>query len=256
MISQIQDVTEQVAAEFRLGLVLENAPVSIVLADAEGRVLYRTDTANPQAAQTMPVKDGDSIDKILQGHPRLQAMVRRSRAGEHIHEIHSMDDRSFDLHLFPVVYGSALCVAVLSTEVTARERALEQVRQRSAEQAILADLAPRALESLEPDVLWRRVGRSSSPNTWTPRSASGAPTTRPTLARTVTRTPIGSDADILPIADRILERLVAPTTTDGHGGSESASVGIALSDPSMPDGDELLRAADIEPFPATTCDVR
>ncbi|WP_261561397.1 sensor domain-containing protein [Frankia tisae] len=158
-LSHFQDVSEEIAAQDRLRLVVENTPVSMFLVDRTGRVLVSEGTANPQAAAGLGEARESSVFETFADLPQAVSIMRRAVAGERIHEIMEAFGRCLDVHLVPIPgNGSNVgSVAAVATDITERQQALASLQARSAEQAVVADLGQRALEARDPAPLWDRA---------------------------------------------------------------------------------------------------
>ncbi len=151
-LSQFQDITEEMAAHHYLRLLLENTPVTLLLMDPNGRIVFaegEVSIAHVNAGRR------SSIFEAFRGMTILP-MVRKALGGEPVSAVIEAHGRQFEAHMVPIfdVKGVVASLAVVATDVTDRERALGELRIRSAEQAIVAELGRRALASLEPDPLW------------------------------------------------------------------------------------------------------
>ncbi|WP_261565109.1 sensor domain-containing protein [Frankia gtarii] len=158
-LSHFQDVSEEIAAQDRLRLVVENTPVSMFLVDRTGRVLVSEGTANPQAAAGLGEARESSVFATFADLPQAVSIMRRAVAGERVHEIMEVFGRCLDVHLVPIPgNGSDVgSVAAVATDITERQQALASLQARSAEQAVVADLGQRALEARDPAPLWDRA---------------------------------------------------------------------------------------------------
>ncbi|MCM3922731.1 diguanylate cyclase [Frankia sp. AiPs1] len=158
-LSTLQDVSEEIAAHNRLRLVVENTPVSIFLADRDGRVLVSEGTASPQAAAGLSEARQSSIFQTFADLPQAISIMHRALDGERVNEIIFAFGRWLDVHLVPIPGsgGEVGSVAAVITDITERQQALASLRVRSAEQAVIADLGQRALEAESPAALWERA---------------------------------------------------------------------------------------------------
>ncbi|WP_018636364.1 sensor domain-containing protein [Parafrankia elaeagni] len=153
LISQIQDVSEQQEAHRNLQMVMDNSPVSIHLVDQTGKVLS-SGGANGRMCATLRIPPGTNIFEGFIEQEAALALVRGALAGQPQTQIIQTMGRYADLHMMPVLddRGQVASVAIVATDVTDRERSY-------AEQATIADLARRALNSAEPGSLWRHAAR-------------------------------------------------------------------------------------------------
>ncbi|WP_041940900.1 MULTISPECIES: sensor domain-containing protein [Frankia] len=157
-LSTLQDVSEEIAAHDRLRLVVENTPVSIFLADRDGRVLVSEGTVSPQAAAGLWEARQSSIFTTFADLPQAVSIMRRALAGERVNEIVEAYGRCLDVHLVPIRDGGEVgSVAAVVTDITERQQALADLRVRSAEQAVIAELGQRALEAESPAALWEHA---------------------------------------------------------------------------------------------------
>ncbi len=151
-LSQFQDVTQNMTTHHYLRLLLENTPVTLFLMDRTERIRFaggevnvgRVNTTRPTAFET------------FEDMPILP-MARRALSGERVSGVVEARGRCYDVHVVPILAadGTVMSVAMVATDVTEREQALEELRARSAEQAIVADLGRQALNSPDPEPLWR-----------------------------------------------------------------------------------------------------
>ncbi|WP_336502388.1 hypothetical protein [Candidatus Frankia alpina] len=74
--------------------------------------------------------------------PQMLSLMRRVLGGERVHEIVEAFGRCLDVHLVPIpdAPDTVEVVAAIGTDITDRQQALASLRQRSAEQALVADL--------------------------------------------------------------------------------------------------------------------
>ncbi|WP_322760714.1 EAL and GGDEF domain-containing protein [Frankia sp. Cr2] len=151
-LSQFQDITQEMTAHHHLRLLLDNTPVALFLMDPSGRIVFADGEMNAARVDTA---QRSTIVEAFQDLP-VTPMARRALTGERVSGVIEAHSRRFETHMVPIVTtdGAVTSVAVVATDVTEREEALTELRIRSAEQAIVADLGRRALASLEPDPLW------------------------------------------------------------------------------------------------------
>ncbi|KJE20530.1 PAS domain S-box/diguanylate cyclase (GGDEF) domain-containing protein [Frankia torreyi] len=155
----LQDVSEEIAAQDRLRLIVENTPVSMFLIDRGGRVLVSEGTVSPEAAAGLAEARASSIFTSFAYLPQATSIMRRALDGERVHQVLEAFGRRLDVHLVPIPGpgGRVASVAAVASDVTDLHVALASVRARSAEQAVVADLGRRALEARESAELWQRA---------------------------------------------------------------------------------------------------
>ncbi|WP_261576205.1 PAS domain-containing protein, partial [Frankia gtarii] len=158
-LAHLQDVSEEIAAQNWLRLVVENTPMSIFLTDRNGRVLVSEGTATPEAAARLSAARESSVFTTFAEYPQMLSLMRRVLGGERIHEIVEAFGRCLDVHLVPIpdAADTVEVVAAIGTDITDRQHALASLRIRSAEQALVADLGQRALEAETPAALWEHA---------------------------------------------------------------------------------------------------
>ncbi|MCM3921813.1 diguanylate cyclase [Frankia sp. AiPs1] len=155
----LQDVSEEIAAQDRLRLIVENTPVSMFLVDRSGRVLVSEGNASPEAAAGLAEARASSIFTAFAHLPQATSIMRRALDGQRIHQVLEVFGRRLDVHLVPIPGpgGRVASVAAVASDVTDLHLALASLRARSAEQAVVADLGRRALEARDPAELWQRA---------------------------------------------------------------------------------------------------
>ncbi|WP_241840145.1 EAL domain-containing protein [Frankia sp. CcI49] len=109
--------------------------------------------------QTLEFARRSSVFEAFADHPEALAQIRLALTGERASGVYEADGRWFDQSAVPIhgMDGAVESVAVITTDVTDREEALAQLRARSAEQAIVADLGRRALDSPNPPSIWQQA---------------------------------------------------------------------------------------------------
>ncbi|WP_261558444.1 sensor domain-containing protein [Frankia tisae] len=158
-LAHLQDVSEEIAAQDWLRLVVENTPMSIFLTDRNGRVLVSEGMAIPEAAARLSAARESSVFTTFAEYPQMLSLMRRVLGGERVHEIVEVFGRCLDVHLVPIpdAADTVEVVAAIGTDITDRQHALANLRIRSAEQALVADLGQRALEAETPAALWEHA---------------------------------------------------------------------------------------------------
>lgn len=158
-LTHLQNVSEEIAAQDQLRLVVENTPVSMFLLDRDGHVLVSAGSATPQTAAGLREARELSILRIFADQPQVTSAVRRALAGERVDQMIETFGRCLDLHLVPIPdpNGQVGSVAAVATDITEWQQALADLRLRSAEQATVADLGQSALEAREPAALWNQA---------------------------------------------------------------------------------------------------
>ncbi|EIV94679.1 diguanylate cyclase domain-containing protein [Frankia sp. QA3] len=156
ILSQVQDVTGEVAGLSHLRLVLENTPISLFLVDREGRVLYSGGGVVPEIVEGLRAAQTSTIFDVFGDLEVPMAAVRRALSGERVSQVVTAFGRAFDLRTVPIMArtGVVSSVAAVATDVTERENAVAELRVRSTEQAALARLAQQALDSLDQRRMW------------------------------------------------------------------------------------------------------
>jgi diguanylate cyclase (GGDEF)-like protein/PAS domain S-box-containing protein len=156
VLAQLQDITELVSTQLQLQTVLGNVPVAVFLLDEHGQVIARGGPATHDPAAPPGQLDEAKIRAAFRERPDLLARMRRSRGGEHVHEVVGARGRWYDLHLvsLPGTAGRPPAIAGVASDVTDRERATAELLVRTARQTALADLAQRALEIADERTLW------------------------------------------------------------------------------------------------------
>ncbi|EIV92896.1 bifunctional diguanylate cyclase/phosphodiesterase [Frankia sp. QA3] len=158
----LQDVSEEIAAQDRLRLIVENTPVSMFLVDRNGRVLVSEGTASPEAAAGLLEARASSIFTAFAYLPQATSLMRQALDGQRVHQVIEAFGRRLDVHLVPIPGpgGRVASVASVASDVTDLHLALASLRARSAEQAVVAELGRRALEARDPAELWERAVRA------------------------------------------------------------------------------------------------
>uniref|UniRef100_UPI0010417D72 sensor domain-containing protein n=1 Tax=Candidatus Protofrankia californiensis TaxID=1839754 RepID=UPI0010417D72 len=158
-LSQFQDVTQEVTTHHYLRLLLENTPVTLFLMDRTGRIRFAGGEVNVSRVNTTRL----SVFETFEDMPIL-SLARRALSGERVSGVVEARGRRYDAHVVPILAadGTVMSVAMVATDVTEREQALEELRARSAEQAIVADLGRQALNSPDPEPLWRAAAEMIS----------------------------------------------------------------------------------------------
>ncbi len=155
----LEDVSEEIAAQDRLRLIVENTPVSMFLVDRNGRVLVSEGTVSPEAAAGLREARASSIFTAFTHAPQAASIMRRALDRQRVHQVIEAFGRRLDVHLVPIPGpgGRMASVASVASDVTDLHLALASLRARSAEQAVVADLGRRALEARDPAGLWERA---------------------------------------------------------------------------------------------------
>ncbi|WP_261574125.1 diguanylate cyclase domain-containing protein [Frankia gtarii] len=155
----LEDVSEEIAAQDRLRLIVENTPVSMFLVDRNGRVLVSEGTVVPEAAAGLREARASSIFTAFAHVPQAMSIMRRALDGQRVHQVIEAFGRHLDVHLVPIPGpgGQVASVASVASDVTDLHLALASLRARSAEQAVVAELGRRALETRDPAELWERA---------------------------------------------------------------------------------------------------
>ncbi|MBL7521346.1 diguanylate cyclase [Frankia sp. CNm7] len=156
-LTQLLDVSNLVAADWNLRLVLDNAPVSMFVVDQEGRVPVTGGCASRAVATSLRHAARSGVFEVFGDQPEILRMLRRALGGTRSHDVVTVDDSCYDLNLIPVTQGAGrpLVVVGVVSDVTDRERAATELRVRTDRQTALADLAQRALEMADEAELWR-----------------------------------------------------------------------------------------------------
>lgn len=156
VLAQFQDITELVSTQLQLQTVLDHVPVAVFLLDEHGQMVARGGSATHDPTATPGQLDETKIRAAFHERPDLLAMMRRSRGGEHVHEVVGARGHWYDLHLvsLPGTAGRPPSIAGVASDVTDRERATAELLVRTARQTALADLAQRALEIADERTLW------------------------------------------------------------------------------------------------------
>ncbi|WP_307873656.1 MULTISPECIES: EAL domain-containing protein [unclassified Frankia] len=166
-----------------------------------------------------------SVFDVFADHPAALAPVRQALAGECASGVFEAYGKWFEQSVVPIfgADGTVDSVASITTEVTDREEALAQLRQRSAEQAIVAELGRRALDSPDPESVWRRATAAVAQHLGADRvtlretASSGGQPGLVIAADTRSSRPAGT-ATTLP---------AAPGPTRGRDGRDGAEAGPA-----------------------------
>jgi diguanylate cyclase (GGDEF)-like protein/PAS domain S-box-containing protein len=160
ILSQLQDISDEIAANDRLRLILDNTTVSMFLVDRGGIVLATKGLMDALMAR-ISRHPGVSVFTLFADMPDAVGLLRTALTGKSVHDVVEVLGRCFDLHIVPIFgqdqeVSHLTCVA---TDVTERQRALATLRTRSAEQALIADLGQQALESLDSTTIWRHAAQ-------------------------------------------------------------------------------------------------
>ncbi|ONH31841.1 MULTISPECIES: EAL domain-containing protein [Protofrankia] len=182
---QFQDITREVTARHHLRLLLENAPVTLFLLDRIGRVEHagggrdvdHAGASRPSASEALEALEAlgsfdtprgpDTSKEMTSGGTAfddvtIRRMARRAaRSGKRLSGVIEAAGRRYDIHAVPLsaADGTVTSVAMVTTDVTEREQALAELRVRSAEQAIVAELGERSLHNPDPQPLWRAAAQ-------------------------------------------------------------------------------------------------
>ncbi len=158
-LSQFQDVTQEVTTHHYLRLLLENTPVTLFLMDRTGRIRFAGGEVNVSRVNTTRL----SVFETFEDMPIL-SLARRALSGERVSGVVEARGLRYDAHVVPILAADStvMSVAMVATDVTEREQALEELRARSAEQAIVADLGRQALNRPDPEPLWRAAAEMIS----------------------------------------------------------------------------------------------
>ncbi|WP_241247511.1 sensor domain-containing protein, partial [Candidatus Protofrankia datiscae] len=179
---QFQDITREVTARHHLRLLLENAPVTLFLLDRIGRVEHagggrdvdHAGASRPSASEALEAlgsfdtpRGPDASKDMTSGGAAfedvtIRRMARRAaHSGKRVSGVIEAAGRRYDIHAVPLsaADGTVTSVAMVATDVTEREQALAELRVRSAEQAIVAELGERSLHNPDPQPLWRAAAQ-------------------------------------------------------------------------------------------------
>lgn len=160
LISQLQDISQEIAANSRLRLILDHSPVSLLLVDRDGIV-----HASEGLIDAMPPNPrhgpGVSAFALFAELPDAVDLLRTALAGQPAHGLVRAPGGVVDLHAMPVFEpdGAVGYVTCVATDVTRHQQALSALRVRSAEQSLIADLGQQALESLDATSIWPHTAR-------------------------------------------------------------------------------------------------
>ncbi len=160
LLSQLQDVSDEIAANDRLRIILDNTPVAVFLVNRDGVVLASKGLMEPLMERIVRQPDA-SVFTLFADLPDALAPMRAALAGQRGHQIIRVLDRQYDLHLVPILGADheVSYVTCVATDVTEHQRVLAALRTRSAEQTLIADLGQHALESLDAGSLWQQAAR-------------------------------------------------------------------------------------------------
>jgi hypothetical protein len=162
LVTHFQDITEQVMALANLRVLVENTPVALHLVDRNGRVLFTVGTEPAAAQARMNDARTASLEEVFADFPEGTDLLHRALRGERISQALEAYGRFYDIRMAPVPGpdNEVSVIAIVASDVTQREVALMELRARSAEQAIVADLGRRGLATLDPGPLLTRAARA------------------------------------------------------------------------------------------------
>ncbi|SNQ46856.1 PAS domain S-box/diguanylate cyclase (GGDEF) domain-containing protein [Frankia canadensis] len=158
LLIQLQDISDEIAANERLRLILDNTPVSMFLVDRDGMVLASKGLMDAVASRISRHPDTSAFE-LFADMPVAVALLRRALGGEPVHQVIDVLTRCYDLHMVPI-FGRDREVSYLTcvaTDVTEHQRLLATLRTRSVEQSLIASLGQQALESLSATALWQHA---------------------------------------------------------------------------------------------------
>ncbi|WP_255649630.1 PAS domain S-box protein [Frankia sp. ArI3] len=160
ILSQLQDVSDEITANDRLRLILDNTPVSMFLVDRAGFVLASEGLMDATLSRLAEHPD-ISVFTLFEDLPNALGLLQAALAGRPLHNVIEAFGRCFDLHLMPIEgpEGEVSYLTCVATDVTEHQQALATLRTRSVEQAMVADLGQQALESLDAASMWTRAAR-------------------------------------------------------------------------------------------------
>lgn len=157
LVAIVLDVTEQQRAAHRLQLVLDNGPmISFHLLDRLGRVLFYGGRTHEDITERLEIARSSTMFEAFPEQKEQFHLLWSALDGVPVSHVFQSHGRYFDVQMRPVydAAGHVGSVAVIATDITEREQAYAEIRARSAEQAVVADLARRALHALDPGALW------------------------------------------------------------------------------------------------------
>ncbi len=160
ILSQFQDVSDEITANDRLRLILDNTPVSMFLVDRSGFVLASEGLMD--ATLTRLAEHPDiSVFTLFQDLPDAVGLLQDAFAGRPLHHVIEAFGRCFDLHLAPIPGpdGEVSYLTCVATDVTEHQETLATLRTRSIEQTLVADLGQQALEGLDATTMWAHAGQ-------------------------------------------------------------------------------------------------
>lgn len=160
ILSQLQDVSDEITANDRLRLILDNTPVSMFLVDRSGFVLASEGLMD--ATLTRLAEHPDiSVFTLFQDLPDAVGLLQDAFAGRPLHHVIEAFGRCFDLHLAPIPGpdGEVSYLTCVATDVTEHQETLATLRTRSIEQTLVADLGQQALEGLDATTMWAHAGQ-------------------------------------------------------------------------------------------------
>ncbi|EIV93392.1 EAL domain-containing protein [Frankia sp. QA3] len=160
ILSQLQDVSDEITANDRLRLILDHTPVSMFLMDRAGLVLASEGLLDATLTRLTEHPDV-SVFTLFEDLPDAVGLVRAALDGHPVHDVLEAFGRYFDLHLIPIEGpdGEVSYLTCVATDVTEHQQALATLRTRSDEQAMVADLGQQALESLDATTMWTHAAR-------------------------------------------------------------------------------------------------
>ncbi len=161
ILSQLQDVSDEITANDRLRLILDNTPVSMFLVDRSGFVLASEGLMDATLSRLAEHPDV-SVFTLFEDLPDALGLLQAALAGRPLHHVIEAFGRCFDLHLMPIEgpEGEVSYLTCVATDVTEHQQALATLRTRSVEQAMVADLGQQALESRDAASMWTRAART------------------------------------------------------------------------------------------------
>ncbi|WP_146776705.1 sensor domain-containing diguanylate cyclase [Parafrankia sp. Ea1.12] len=156
---QFQDLSQQLASHRHLRLVMENTPVTLALVDRDGCVLFNEGAIGEDAVRRLEIARRRSIFEVFRDLPDALDLTRRALAGQRACGVFSAYGHWYESQTVPIcdAQGVVQSVAIVSHDVTEREIALAELRVRSAEQALVAEIGRCALGSPDPASLWHQA---------------------------------------------------------------------------------------------------
>ena len=156
---QVQDVSERRHArearrrtEERLASVLFQAPVGLSVLEPDGTIALARGAAHPAHGARIEETVGRAVFDVYDV-PEAVDSARRALAGEAVRATFAVGEDAYDVQFQPLRddRGATAGAVVVATDVSDRERALAQLRERAAMGEAAARLGQRALDGLELD---------------------------------------------------------------------------------------------------------